>query len=118
MTCPHCGSEVPPGSPFCAQCGTRIEGPENEGLSTTRSVAAPEGCLRVGQFVGGRYKLLANAGSGGMGVVFKAEDTRLRRTVALKFLPAENRSAPRSKARFLREAQAAAALDHPNICPV
>ena len=53
-----------------------------------------------------------------MGVVFRAEDTRLRRVVALKFLPEEAGRAPEAKARFLREAQAAAVLDHPNICPV
>jgi len=53
-----------------------------------------------------------------MGVVFKAEDTKLRRTVALKFLPAAIALDPEAKKRFLREAQAAAILDHPNICPV
>jgi len=68
--------------------------------------------------VGGRYKLLSAAGSGGMGIVFKAEDAKLRRTVALKFLPAGISVDPHAKMRFLREAQAAAALDHPNICPV
>jgi len=53
-----------------------------------------------------------------MGVVFRAEDTRLRRVVALKFLPEDAGRAPDARARFLREAQAAAILDHPNICPV
>jgi len=53
-----------------------------------------------------------------MGVVYKAEDTKFRRTVALKFLPAATALDPEAKKRFLREAQAAAILDHPNICPV
>ena len=53
-----------------------------------------------------------------MGVVYKAEDTKLKRTVALKFLPLQTMAGEEEKARFMHEAQAAAALDHPNICTV
>lgn len=64
------------------------------------------------------YKILKKLGEGGQGEVYQAEDTRLRRTVAIKILPAELVADEKSRKRFLREAQLASALDHPNICTV
>ena len=119
MECAVCHFEVAEESTFCSRCGTKFgDTSVLHQYRTTETLQAPSLELSKGQVLSGKYRIIEFVGKGGMGIVYKAEDIRLKRMVALKFLRPEYLIDREAKSRFLLEAQAAAALDHPNICPV
>jgi len=118
MECPHCNTPNPSDSKFCRECATPLPSSPQIPNSQIKTIFIPYTDFSADTLFAGRYRIIEKIGRGGMGIVYKAEDTKLKRTVALKFIPPELIHIPEIKERFLREAQAAAALDHTNICAV
>jgi len=118
MECPNCHSPNSEDSRYCSRCAAPLGLEATLPASLTKTLTTPLPVISKDALIAGKYKIVEEIGRGGMGIVFKAEDIRLKRTVALKFLPPELTHIPDVKDRFMREAQAAAALDHPNICTV
>ena len=145
MECPRCRSANTPGASLCATCGASLarngaassagsgprfghgngreppsagDVPSSEAARETEAIPQSFVNLTVGSTFAGRYRITENLGKGGMGVVYKAEDTKLRRAVAIKLLPWWLTSDEGAKERFLHEGRAASSLDHTNICTI
>ena len=116
MKCPKCQAENTEDSVFCKRCATQLK--SGQEISITRTIVKPSDELAIGSTFAEKYKIIAEIGRGGMGVVYKAEDQKLKRYVAIKLLPSDLANVEEAKERFIQEAQAAAALSHPNICTI
>lgn len=118
MKCPKCHYKNPANTRFCGDCGAKLRPDKKVTTSLTKTLKIPMKALTRGSTFAKKYEVIEELGIGGMGVVYKAKDTKLKRTVALKFLSPELTRNKEAKERFVHEAQAASALDHPNICTI
>jgi serine/threonine protein kinase len=123
MKCQKCGNENPEDARFCQSCGTSLA-VAADGDLTQVGTAGHEVTIIVNKtnegdtVISGRFKILKRLGKGGMGEIFLARDVRLGREVAIKSVSDAMMGDSSSKARFLREAQTASQLQHPNICTI
>jgi serine/threonine protein kinase/tetratricopeptide (TPR) repeat protein len=118
MKCAKCLTDNPDASRFCASCGAELFPPGDILISKTMTRPSGRKVFVKGTTLAGKYTILAELGRGGMGEVYLAQDASLDRKVAIKLLPEEMYQDPTARSRFIREAKAAAALDHPYICSI
>ena len=118
VECPKCHSENNDSSRFCSNCAEPLSQAGGPAISLTKTIGTAAYAISKDSLIAGKYRIVEEIGQGGIGIVYRAEDLKLKRFVALKFLPPHLMDSPDLRDRFLIEAQAAAALAHPNICVI
>jgi serine/threonine protein kinase/predicted Zn-dependent protease len=116
IKCPQCQHENPSDTVFCGKCGTQFESPEDITVSTTKTLEAAKEELTTGSTFAGRYQIIEELGKGGMGKVYKAQDTEIKEKVALKLLKPEIAADKKTIERFQNELKFARKISHRNVC--
>lgn len=117
VKCPKCQSDNPDTQSFCVDCGTQL-GHLKDTPEITKTIETPFPQFSPGTSLAGRYEIIKELGKGGMGEVYLAEDTNLKRQVAIKVLSQEFALDKERLGRFEREARLLASLNHPNIATI
>jgi len=115
-TCPKCHSENPDTLKFCGECGTRLIPSADAGPSFTKTLEVPKEALTRGTTLANRYEIIEELGKGGMGRVYRVEDTKLRQEVALKLIRPDIAKDKKTIERFSNELKLARNIRHKNVC--
>src|SRR5437762_1174482 len=118
MLCAHCASPLPEGSQFCTNCGADVRSPSSSSPASLDDAGVAKLTRVLREDTAGEYEIERELARGGMGVVYLATETQLRRRVAIKVLPPALTFGEGAIERFRREARTAAGLDHPAIIPI
>jgi serine/threonine-protein kinase len=116
IECPECRFDNPDGTLFCGKCGTKFDSPETEEAFPTRTVVTPQEELTTGSTFAGRYQIIEEVGTGGMGKVYKVLDTKINEKIALKLIRPEIAVDKKTLTRFSNELKLARKVRHKNIC--
>jgi len=116
MKCSKCGADNPKTQQFCGNCGTQLVVPQKEILSVTKTLETPVQELTRGASFAGRYEIIEELGKGGMGKVYRVEDTKVDEEIALKLINAEIASDKKIINRFSNELKLARKIRHKNVC--
>ena len=116
MKCPKCQTDNPSDSKFCRACATPIPAAPPADAFHTETLETPREELTTGSTFAGRYQIIEELGSGGMGKVYKAYDTEVKEKVAIKLLRPEIAADPRTIERFRNELKLARRIRHPRVC--
>jgi serine/threonine protein kinase/Tfp pilus assembly protein PilF len=114
ISCPKCQTDNPDTKRFCGDCGTQLPSPEK--IADTETVEAPKEELTRGSTLANRYEIIEELGKGGMGRVYRVEDTKLKQEVALKLIKPEIAKDKKSIERFRNELKIARNIRHKNVC--
>jgi len=116
MKCPKCHSDNPDTKRFCGECGTQLPPSEEISARPTETLETPKEELTTGSTFAGRYQIIEELGKGGMGKVYKAQDTDLKEKVAIKLLKPEIAADKKTIERFRNELKFARKIRHKNVC--